>query len=81
MGDFVTVWNVRQPERPQVRIRVFYYRGPISLGPRIRLRAGYSANDANGNPEFPWQTKIECRRDAQRHGERAVFLSHPVRKT
>lgn len=57
----------RRPER------VYHYRGGVERGARYEWRDGYSETTVDGDVQYPWMTRKECREEAARDGMRAVF--------
>ena len=56
--------------------RIYWHRGPIEVGtgaPGYRWVDGYSENNPEGAPLYPWATKQVCRDAAKADGCRAVF--------
>ncbi len=55
----------------------YHYRGQIEVQTRkgYEWRDGYSADSATGGVLYPWETKTQCRRDAETQGKRALFAS------
>lgn len=54
---------------------IYQYRGQIArgIGNSYVCREGYSATIKDGGILYPWLTRAECRRDAERAGSKAVF--------
>lgn len=60
-------------ERPTI---VYKYRGQIERGtgrPGYAWRDGYSPDDNQGRPTYPWLTYRECQANARAQGAKAVF--------
>lgn len=56
----------------------YYYRGEVERGtggPGYQWHRGYSENNADGSPLYPWMTTRECVADAKARGAHAQFIS------
>jgi len=62
---------------PPKGITTYYYRGLVERGtggPSYRWAEGWSENSAEGLPLYPWMTRHECQKEAQRNDTQAVFV-------
>ena len=62
-------------EAPLKKTIIYIYRGRIvgGTGGGYRWHDGYSENNADDLPLYPWLTRRECQQDAKRQGGKAVF--------